>query len=119
MPIGQRPRLFKPRARLIGNVEWVCCFCGFINKSHLTPKAFRLQCKHRNCRRKFLFGLRFFEMPGGGKVRRPPDMIIPDWEAMPEAVLFPEPYKNGRPVHEMVGVEPDGDDHDIGAEQAE
>ena len=42
-------------------------------------------------------------------------MIIPDYEAMPEAALAPEPYKNGRPVHELVQSEPDS--LDIGPDQ--
>ena len=46
-------------------------------------------------------------------------MIIPDYEAMPEASLAPEPYKNGRRVHELVQSEPDGDVHGIGRDQAE
>ena len=57
-------------------------------------------------------------MPGGGEIRRPPDMIIPDWEAMPEAELAPEPYKNRQPVHELVEAEGDMDDHGIGPDQA-
>ncbi len=102
MTIGRRRPLFRPRARVIGKVEWLCPFCGTINKSSLPPLAYRLQCTHRDCRRKFLVGLRLYEMPGGGQMRMPPDMIIPHEEAFPEATIAPRRYRVGDPVHELV-----------------
>ena len=96
---------FRLRARLVGTVEWVCVYCGTINKSKVPPLAYRLQCKNRDCHRKFLFGLKVYPVPAGGRVPIPPDMVIPRGEAFPEAEFAVRRIKAGKGVHELIAVD--------------
>ena len=117
MPIGKKRPLFKPRARIVGSLDWTCVYCGRVTTTKLSPFVFRLQCKHRECRRKFLYGIKFFEMPGGGQLLIPNDLIVCDEnelleafqrgldeliESFPEAFFVKKRYKANEPVHELV-----------------
>lgn len=73
------------RARVIGNLEWICPSCGHFNRSHLRPLLYTVQCSGVACRRAYGLGHSLHELP---MARRsvPDDYTIPRGlaEAMPE-----------------------------------
>ena len=110
MPRGAKKPIFKLRARVIGKVQWNCPFCSHFNTTNFPLPRFRAQCGNRECRRKFALGLRFSELPGGGKIWPPDDNLCFDerallsrheLDAMPQAELTPWPYKSGGSVNKL------------------
>jgi len=52
---------YNPRARFCGNVEWLCPFCGTINKHRLAYTGRRqFECRGHNCSRRFHVGLKLW-----------------------------------------------------------
>lgn len=89
------------RARFCGMLDWLCPWCGYINRSKLDRTSWRVRCKAKPCRRWFGVGALFHSMGSlqhtGRKSLPPPDVTFP------RAKLNLE-YKLGDPVNRFKTV---------------
>lgn len=73
---------YSPVAQLVGNIRWVCPFCGLLSRSRITYGNYWVRCKYARCHRKFLLGVTFYisleAQATGAKHIPPPDVVIPD-----------------------------------------
>jgi hypothetical protein len=80
---------YRPRARFCGNVEWLCAFCGTLNKSRLAYTSRQFECKGRNCSRRFHAGLKLWVHTREGSGGRPivgegfPLVEMSEWHRRP------------------------------------
>ena len=89
-----QPR-FQPRARFCGTLDWLCPYCGYLNRMRVTRKTWRVRCRASECRRRLAIGVLFRSLAGGeGQGNRtipPPDITFPEVEF--------DIWKPGGPVH--------------------
>jgi len=86
------------RARICGTLDWLCGFCGHLNRSKVTRTTWRVRCTGKECRRWFAFGTTFHSLP---RANRPP--IPPPDITFPEAEL--DQWESGGPVNRFVDEE--------------
>jgi hypothetical protein len=108
----KRPR-YRPLARFCGNVEWLCAYCGTINKNRLSYGDWKIECVGKNCSKRFTLGLNFYvhtRQSSGGRPPLPPnDYSIPQlvenyYAPFPIASL--ETWQRGSEfAHRLVGEE--------------
>jgi hypothetical protein len=75
---------FLLRARVLGNLEWVCPCCGRMEVSKMIPSTYAVQCRHNACQRVWGVGHTLHELPRGRR-QLPEDYLMPaGLEALPE-----------------------------------
>lgn len=92
------------RARFCGTLDWLCPFCGYVNRSRIDRTGWQVQCKAKPCRRRFAYGLILHSLAalrGSGRAYVPPPDVT-----FPVAEL--DFWQSGGPVNRHV-FEP-GDD---------
>ena len=66
------------RARICGVLDWLCGFCGQLNRQRLARTTWRVQCAGKECRRRFAVGALFHTLPRAGRPPiPPPDIAFP------------------------------------------
>ena len=89
---------YQLRARFCGVMDWLCPWCGHMNRSRINRTAWRLQCKAKPCRRQFAIGAIFHSMAGlqrsGRPYLPPPDVTFPLAEL--------DSWQPGGPVNRLV-----------------
>ena len=72
---------YELRARFCGVLDWLCPWCGHLNRSRLNRTSWQVQCKAGPCRRSFAVGMIFHSMAGlqrsGHRYLPPPDVTFP------------------------------------------
>jgi hypothetical protein len=73
---------YLPRGRFCGNIEWLCAYCGKINKNRLYYGDWKIECVGKNCSKRFTIGLSFYahtRQSSGGRGPWPPhDYSLPE-----------------------------------------
>lgn len=69
-------------ARVCGVLNWLCPFCGHVNRHRLARTSWRVQCRGGRCRRHFAVGYVFHSLAsarsnGGRPPLPPPDVTFP------------------------------------------
>ena len=86
------------RARFCGMLDWICPWCGHLNRYRVNRTTWRIRCKAKSCRRQFAIGMIFHSM---GSIRRLGRSYLP-----PPDVTFPiaelDFWKAGGPVNRFV-----------------
>jgi len=99
--MGVQPN-YQLRARFCGVMDWLCPWCGHLNRSRINRTAWQVQCKAKPCRRQFAIGMIFHSMAelqrSGRRYLPPPDVTFPLAEL--------DYWKPGGPVNRFV-VEPE------------
>ena len=97
-----------PRARIIGILEFMCPFCGRIQKPHLSALCWRVQCKDAHCKRIFVIGIRLLT-PKPGKNIIPIDHYIPVGAPWNEvfAVADTGRWSSGKAANSLEYFDPD------------
>jgi hypothetical protein len=95
---------YRFRARTIGMEEWVCVYCGTLNRTRLRPQSFVVRCINAECRRHTGLGRIAYLLPAGVRLA-PPDTVIPLGlrEAFPYGDLGR--WSSGQPVHRVRMIE--------------
>jgi hypothetical protein len=92
-----KPR-FTLRARFSGTVDWLCPWCGYLNRCRLDRTSWRMRCKAKPCRRSFAHGLVLHSLGrlqhSGRKCLTPPDITFPTAKLNLE-------YRHGDPIHQL------------------
>ena len=83
------------RARTCGVLDWLCGFCGHLNRTRVTRTTWRVRCAGEECRRWFAVGVIFHNLPRAGRPPIPPSDIT-----FPLADL--DRWKSGGPVNRLV-----------------
>jgi hypothetical protein len=93
---------FTLRARVTGVLDWLCPWCGHLNRCRVDRTDWRFRCKGKPCRRGFAYGLVLHSL---GSLQRsgrtslpPPDITFPLAELNLE-------YQLGAPVHRFIAEE--------------
>ena len=64
-----------------GTVDWLCPFCGYVNRCRVDRTSWRIRCKAKPCRRWFAYGLVLHSLGSlrhsGRKCLPPPDITFP------------------------------------------
>ncbi len=104
MPVTRKVPQFMLRCQINGQwLVWSCPYCSHINRDEIAIGRYKYRCHHNRCKVQFIVGFVFYDSPGGGPLRFPPDMVIgEEEEAFPQAQLWPERYRLGEPVHRLV-----------------
>jgi len=96
---------FKPRARFCGNVEWLCAYCGTINKHRLAYSLSLVECRGRNCSHRYDIGLIFHvrtrQSSGGKQSVVIQNYIVPSPDEAFPVVQLEEARRDGE-VHRIV-----------------
>jgi hypothetical protein len=89
---------YKFRARIVGNLEYTCPFCGSLNRQTARPTHWVYNCLNNECRRPLGIGLNGYLLDRGPKVA-PPDIVIPRnlQEVFPQGDL--KRWRTGQPIH--------------------
>ena len=90
------------RARFHGALDWLCPWCGHLNRSRINRTQWRVRCKAKPCRRSFAVGMIFSSMAGvqhSGRPHLPPADVT-----FPVATL--DFWKSGAPVNRHVNDDP-------------
>jgi len=78
--MNRRPP-FELRARFHGILDWTCPWCANLNRSRVNRTAWRIQCKGKDCRRRFTFGVLLQSLAkvqyAGRPQLPPPDVAFP------------------------------------------
>ena len=83
------------RARTCGVVDWLCGYCGHLNRTRVTRTTWRVQCAGKDCRRWFAVGVIFHTLPRAGRQPiPPPDITFPAAEV--------GRWESGQPVNCLV-----------------
>ena len=86
------------RARICGSVDWLCPWCGYVNRSRVDRTGWRLRCKAKPCRRWFAYGLVLHSLGSlqhaGRRCLPPPDITFP-------LAILDMNYKHGAAVHHL------------------
>lgn len=95
----QSPRAkYRPHACFCGVLDWLCPFCGHINRSRVARTGWRIRCQATECRRRFTYGLTLYSLAlarsRGRRPLPPPDVTFP-------AVDFLL-WKPASPVHRLI-----------------
>jgi hypothetical protein len=92
-----RPK-FTLRARFCGAVDWLCPFCGYLNRCRVDRTGWRIRCKAKPCRRWFAYGLVLHSL---GSLQHSGRRCLPPADiTFPLAKLNLE-YQHGDPVHQL------------------
>lgn len=93
------------RARFCGVLDWLCAWCGYLNRSRVDRTQWTIRCKAKPCRREFAFGMVLHSLGSlqhaGRRCLPPPDVTFP----LADLNLL---YGPGAPVHRLV-TSPDGE----------
>ncbi len=93
---------YQLRARFDGTLNWICCWCGYINRSRINRLQWRVRCKAKPCRRTFAVGMLFHSMAGVRHSGRP--------HLPPADVTFPAAeldfWRSGAPVNRHITEHP-------------
>lgn len=99
---------YAPRARFCGNVEWLCAYCGMINKHRLDYSSWQFECKGKNCSKRYHVGLTFLvhtRQSAGRPTGPPPDYVIPqpvETHCDPFPVVKLREWQRHQPTHELI-----------------
>src|SRR5262245_43259125 len=89
---------FQLRARFCGVLDWICVWCGHLNRSRIDKTTWRIQCKAKDCRRLFTVGALLQSMgplrQSGRRCIPPPDVTFP-----PAELDF---WRSGEPVNRLI-----------------
>jgi hypothetical protein len=102
---------YEPRARFCGNVEWLCPYCGTMNKNRLDYTSWKFECRGKNCSRRFHLGLVFHahtRQNMGRPTGSPCDYAIPqpvESRCDPFPVVELKEWQRRRPTHSLVDDE--------------
>ena len=83
------------RARICGILDWLCGYCGHLNRTRVTRTTWRVQCAGKDCRRWFALGTVFHTLPRAGRPLIPPSDIT-----FPVAAVGQ--WQSGEPVNCLV-----------------
>lgn len=97
---AERNAIEKPpyelRARFCGVLDWLCPWCGHLNRSRVERTSWKIQCTGKSCRRQFGTGLILHSLGtlqhAGRPILPPPDITFPVAELDLE-------YRSGAPLH--------------------
>ncbi len=69
------------RARFCGMLDWICPWCGHMNRYRVNRTTWRIRCRGKPCRRQFTIGMIFHSMAGlqgsGRRYLPPADVTFP------------------------------------------
>ena len=93
------PAPYQLRARFHGALDWLCPWCGNLNRSRINRTQWQVQCKATTCRRRFAVGMLFHSMAdlrqSGRPHLPPPDVTFPVAEL--------DFWQSGAPVNRLAG----------------
>ena len=99
---------YAPRARFCGNVEWLCAYCGTINRNRLDYTSWQFECRGKNCSKRFHIRLTFLAhtRQNAGRPTGPPrDYVIPqpvEDHCDPFPVVTLKEWQRRQPTHRLV-----------------
>ncbi len=89
---------YELRARFCGVLDWLCPWCGYLNRSRVDRTQWRVQCKGKPCRRWFAVGMVLHSLGSLQHTGRP--CVPPSDVTFPLAELNLD-YSAGARVHRL------------------